>query len=347
MFSAVARRRLIAAAATMLATATLAACGDDDASTAGGGERDEVRVALDWTPNTNHIGLFVAQARGYFAEERLDVTFLPYAETTPETLLDKGRAEFGVSYQAGVAYARAAGQDVQQVYATVQKNQYAIAVREDSGIQSPRQLDGKTYAGFGSPDEEPMLQAVIKADGGKGDFKTVALDTAVYEAVYGGRADFAISVQTWDGVEARLSDKPVRYLRPGDYGFPNQYSSAIASSGTWLKANPDVAKRFLKAVAKGYQYAADEPETAADLLIAENPSALKNRDLVVESAKKLANEGYLVAEGKPIGSIDEQVWEEYGGFLYENGLLTDANQKPVTAEPDWASYFTNDYLPQR
>lgn len=340
-------RRLLAAAAALLTTATLAACGDDDAPTAGGGEqRATVRVALDWTPNTNHIGLFVADARGYFDEAGIDVEFLPYAETLPETLIDKGRAEFGVSYQAGVAYAQAAGQDVKQVYAIVQKNQYAIAVRDDSGITSPRQLDGKTYAGFGSPDEQPMLEAVIKADGGKGTFKTVALDTAVYEAVYGKRADFAISVQTWDGVEAELSDKPVRYLQFGDYGFPNQYSSALASSDAWLKANPDVARRFLGAVAEGYRFAADEPETAADLLIQENQSALKNRELVVKSAKKLADEGYLVADGKPIGSIDPRVWKQYGGFLYEQRLLTGRDEQPLASEPDWNEFFTNEFLPQ-
>ena len=340
-------RKAVVAAAALATTFTFAACGDSDESgSAGNGEQATVKVALDWTPNTNHIGLYVAQNKGWFADENIQVKFLPYAETLPETLVDKGTADVGVSYQAGVAYAAAAGQDVKQIYATVQKSQYAIGVRADSAIRSPKDLDGKTYAGFGTPDEQPMLQSVIRADGGKGEFKSVALDTAAYEAVYSKRADFMISVQTWDGVEAGLSDKPVRYFNPSDYGFPEQYSTALAASDKWLKADPERAKGFLAAVAKGYAFAAENPAEAADILVKENPQTLKNPELVKASAQKLADGDYFVKDGTPIGTISDDIWSQYGGFLVENKLLAGPGGKPITSAPDWSTYFTNEYLPQ-
>lgn len=333
---------LLAGAATLLV-----ACGGDDrsATTSPGGPPRQVTVALDWTPNTNHIGAYVADRLGWYREAGLKVRFLPYASTPPETLVSRRKADFAFSYQAGTAYARAAGQDVRQVFANIARNQYAIGVRADDGaIRSPRDLDGRTYAGFGTPDEGPELKWVIRKDGGKGDFRTVTLNTSAYEAVYGGSADFTIPVLTWEGVEARLRGKPMRFFRFSDYGFPEQYSSAIISSDGFLRSQPDVARRFLAATRRGYEYAQANPDAAAKLLVAANRQALKNPELVRDSARMLAADGYYRGADGSIGRIDPGIWERYGSFLYGSGLLTDSGGKRLSAEPDWSAYWTNDYL---
>ena len=307
-----------------------------------------VSIALDWTPNTNHIGIFVADQLGYYKDEGLDVKILPYANTAPETLVSHGKADFGVGNQAGVAYARASGQDVLQVMANIAKTQYAIGVQaSDKAIQSPRDLDGKTYAGFGTPDEGPELKYVIKADGGSGQFKTITLNTTAYEAVYNGSADFTIAVTTWEGIQAKLLGKPMRFFEFTDYGFPVQYSSVIESSNQYLKANPDTAKKFLAATQKGYQYAQDHPVEAAALLVKANPQTLKDPKLARESALLLANDGYYKGADGKIGPVDATTWQRYGRFLYSSKLLTGASGKPLKVEPDWSQFFTNDYLPVR
>jgi ABC-type nitrate/sulfonate/bicarbonate transport system substrate-binding protein len=341
-------RRPLTAALLTVAAIGLSACGSSDQSADSSTTppaATPVSLALDWTPNTNHIGVYVAQELGYYKQAGIDLKVLPYAETAPETLISSGKADFGFSYQAGIAYARAAGQDVRQVFANTQKGQYAIGVRADGDVQSPKDLDGKIYAGFGTPDEGPELKTVIQNDGGKGTFKTVALNTSAYEAVYNGRADFAISVQTWDGIEAKLRDKPVRYFKLTDYGFPEQYSTAIASSDAYLQGNGAITKGFLAATQRGYTYAADHPAEAAKLLIKANPQTLKNTQLVNESAKVLADDGYLRAPGKAVGEISPDVWDKYGAFLVSHKLLTGKDGKPLAAAPDWSEYFTNDYLP--
>ncbi len=111
--------------------------------------RDGVSVALDWSPNTNHTGIYVAQKLGYYRAAGIDLKILPYANTAPETLVSHGKADFGFSYSAGVAFARGAGADVTSVFAVLQHTALEIGFRADrTDIKTPKDLDGKTYAGL-------------------------------------------------------------------------------------------------------------------------------------------------------------------------------------------------------
>jgi len=347
--------RSLALGAAAVVALVVAACGgaDDAADTATAAAPMtqsvpmQVTVALDWTPNTNHIGVYAADALGYYAAEGLNVKILPYAETPPETLVSEGAADFGFSYSNGIAFARAAGLDVVQVLNSIGKQQYLIAYRaDDATITRPRDLEGKTYAGFGSPSEESEVATVIEGDGGTPDFRTVVLDTAAYEAVYNGRADFTISASTWEGVEAEVNGKPMAYFDPADYGYPISYSNTIISSNAWLEANPDVAERFLRATAQGYRYAADDPADAARMLLEANPQTLKNPEIVQRSAEMLARDGYYTNAAGEFGLIDTAVVTTFYDFLFDQGLLVDASGKPLAERPDWTTYYTNDFVPK-
>ena len=332
--------------AAALVAVVVSGCGSAQTSSSDSSGSTPVSIALDWTPNTNHIGIFVADQLDYYKDEGLNVKIFPYANTAPETLVARGKADFGVGNQAGIAYARASGQDVLQVMANIAKTQYAIGVQaSNKALQSPKDLDGKTYAGFGTPDEGPELEYVIKADGGTGVFKTVTLNTTAYEAVYNDAADFTIAVTTWEGIQAKLLGKPMRFFEFTDYGFPVQYSSVIESSNKYLEANPDTAKKFLTATQKGYQYAQENPVEAAKLLVKANPQTIKDAKLARQSALMLAGDGYYKGVDGKIGPVDEAIWKKYGSFLYSSKLLTGDDGKPLASEPDWNNFFTNDYLP--
>lgn len=133
--------------ALMLAVSTFATI---TAPSAFAADVKAVKVALDWTPNTNHIGLYVAQAKGYFKDSGLDVTILPYTDAAAGTLVSNQVADFGID-DIGAYSQRAAGADVKAVYAIVQAETGRLigsAYRTD--IKSPKDLDGLTYSGFGS-----------------------------------------------------------------------------------------------------------------------------------------------------------------------------------------------------
>ena len=203
-------------------------CGGGGAPPASGGGRTPVRFAMDWTPNTNHTGLYAAQQQGWFADAGLDVQILPYNSTSPDTLVSSGAAEFGISFQDSFTVSKAAGADIVSVLAVLQHWGTAIGVRADrADLRSPRDLDGKTYGGFGAAYEVPKMQAIIRAAGGKGDFKNVVLGTSAYEALYAGQVDFTEPFLAWEGIEAELRNEPLKTFAYADYGFPDAYSVIV------------------------------------------------------------------------------------------------------------------------
>jgi ABC-type nitrate/sulfonate/bicarbonate transport system substrate-binding protein len=305
-----------------------------------------VRLALDWTPNTNHTGFFVARANGWYDEAAIDLRILPYASATPETLMAAHQAECGISFQDAMTFAVAAGADIVSVGAILQKTASAIGVLAAGPIQRPRDLDGKTYAGFGYPNEDPTLKFVIRADGGTGTFKTATLDAAAYEALYSKQADFTIPFTAWEGVEAELRGIKLRYFQFADYGFPEYYQVVLACDRQWLERDPDAARRFVAATARGFEFAAAQPADAAAKLVSENPGVFDaNKDLPRASQQFLADGGYLIDATGVFGRQTLERWTAYSAFLYEQGLLVDRAGKPLTAALDYSRLFTNDFLP--
>jgi ABC-type nitrate/sulfonate/bicarbonate transport system substrate-binding protein len=305
-----------------------------------------VRLALDWTPNTNHTGFFVADNEGWYRDAGVTLDVLPFADTAPEALLAAHQAECGISFQDALTFAVAAGGDITSVMAILQKTGSAIAVLDSSDLTRPKDLDGKTYAGFGYPNEEPTLKAVIRDDGGTGTFDVVTLNEAAYEALYAKRADFTIVFTAWEGVEARLRNIPLRYFEFADYGFPQFYQVVLACDRQWLEREPDAAKRFVAATVRGFERAQSDPEGAAQILMDENPGAFdSNPELPNASAHFLAEGSYLVDSDGKVGRQTLERWQGYSGFLYDQGLLVDANGRALSQPPDYSSLFTNDFLP--
>jgi ABC-type nitrate/sulfonate/bicarbonate transport system substrate-binding protein len=304
-----------------------------------------VRLALDWTPNTNHLGFYVADSKGWYADAGIDLEILPYGSTAPEAVLAAHQAECGISFQDALTFAVAAGAPIRSTMAILQHTAQEIAVLESSSITRPKDLDGRTYAGFGYPNEVPTLRAVIRNDGGTGEFDAVTLDTAAYEALYQERADFVITFSAWEGIEAGQRGIPLRTFQFTDYGFPDFYQVVLACDTDWLARDPAAARAFVAATARGFEFAAGNPDEASQILVDENPGVFDaNPELPLASARFLADQGLLLAGGKA-GTQTLEQWTGYSSFLYDQGLLTDAEGKPLAAPPDYASLFTNDFLP--
>ena len=231
--------------------------------------------------------------------------------------------------------------------AILQHTASAIAVLADSGITRPRELDGKTYAGFGYANEVPTLKAVIKADGGTGTFKTVQADSTAYEALYEHKADFTIPFLAWEGVEAHERGIALRTFQFTDYGFPDFYQVVLACSDDFLAGHPDVARRFVG----GHRSAASRSRRAIRPRPPRSSSprtpacSTRTRSCPLDSAKFLATGGYLVDASGKVGRQTLEQWTAYSKFLYDQGLLTDPAGKPLTTPPDYASLFTNEFLP--
>jgi ABC-type nitrate/sulfonate/bicarbonate transport system substrate-binding protein len=168
----------------------LSACGqssDDNSASEG---KKKVTLMLDWLPNTNHTGLYVAQDKGYFADEGLDVEIVTPAETSANELVGAGKAPFGISSQEYVTQARAQGVPIVSIATILQHNTSGFAAPKEKKIRSPKDFVGKTYGGWGTPIENAFIQTVLELDG----IKTKNVEDKV-RIVNIGQADFFTAVK--------------------------------------------------------------------------------------------------------------------------------------------------------
>ncbi|UXN70251.1 ABC transporter substrate-binding protein [Devosia neptuniae] len=324
--------------AAMLATSLL--------STPAFAQAQKVTMALDWTPNTNHIGLYVAKAKGFYTEAGLDVDILPYSDTSAGALVANHVADFGIFGTISLMSQRTAGADLVATYAVVQTETGRVVFNDDrTDIQSPKDLDGLTYGGFGSDWENALIGTIIRHDGGKGEFETVTLGTSAYEALANGAVDFTLEVYTWEGVKAELDNVAQRAFRYADFGVPDEHTTFIGSSQAYLDANPETAAAFMAATQRGYAFAVEHPDEATDILLAANEGML-DRTLIRASLQALIDGHYLQTADGVIGTIDPAKMDAIGDYLFKAGILRDADGAVVAERPDFAPYYSNAYLPE-
>ncbi len=314
-----------------------AACGGG-----GGSKQDTVTVQLDWTPNTNHIGIYLAQYKGWYKDAGIKVKILPYTDVNPDTVVANGKADIGIGFPANLIFSRAAGLDLVSVAAVLQKSVTELAVLDSSDIKRPRDFDGRVYAGFGLPFEEPQIKTVIKADGGKGDFQTATLSTAAYEALYNKRADFTEIYTSWEGIEADMRGIKLRTFRYDQYGVPDFPGVVLTAKRDAVTKRADVLRRFLAATRKGYEYAAQQPDQSSkDFIAAVGKATFPEPDLVTRSNAALTT-AYVDSSGN-WGENPAAKWDAYTKFLLAQNVVTDDKQKVVTTLPGGPLY-TNELL---
>ncbi len=304
-----------------------------------------VRMALDWTPNTNHVGLYVAEALGYYEEAGIDVEILPYTDTSASLLVANGVADFGILGGTSLFMLGTAGADLVATFAVTQTETGRIVFNADrQDIQRPADLDGKIYAGFGSQWEDILIGDIIRADGGTGDYQTVTLGTSAYEALANGAVDFTLEVYTWEGIKAELDGVEQRRFRYDDFGVPDQHTTLIGSSSAYLAANPDAARAFMAATLRGYSFAADNPDKAAELLVAATEGMLSDPELVKASMRALAEDHYLRSPEGAIGVMDPDKMAATMDYMFERDMLRDADGQVMGERPDPTAFYNNAFV---
>jgi len=303
----------------------------------GASAADEVRIALDWTPNTNHTGIFVAVELGFFSDEGLSVEILQPGPTASIALVASGQSEFGVSMQEYVTMARAQGVPVVSLATVFQHNTSGFVAPADRGISSPADFENLRYAGWGSDLEAVMIRTVMEAVGT--DFETVELinigtiDFAT--AVRRNMADFYWIFYGWQGIHAELEGIAFDYMPLPDLAeVLDYYTPVIISRESLIGEQPDLAQRFIRALARGYTYAFRHPVDAAEMLLAAVPEL--ERELVIASQCWLAGRSH---DSLPSwGRQRLEVWSRFADWAFANGLI-DRAIDPIAA-------FTNDFLPE-
>lgn len=312
-------------------------CGSKDKASSD--ESRKLTLVLDWTPNTNHTGIYVAIEKGYFAEEGIEVEVVQPPEGGAEVLVASGKAEFGISFQDTMAPAIIGEDalDITAVAALVQHNTSGIISRAGEGMDRPSGMEGHSYSTWNGSIELAMLENVVEADGG--DFSKVELIpstvTDEVSALSTKSTDSIWIFYGWAGVKMELEGIDTDYFAFKDINpVFDYYSPVLIANNDFLEAEPEYAQRFLRALKKGYEYAIDNPEEAAGILC--DYASELDYDLVLASQKYLANE--YKAEVERWGYIDPDRWNGFYTWLGDEGLVEEAI-------PDNTG-FSNDYLPE-
>jgi len=297
-----------------------------------------IRVVLDWTPNTNHTGLYVAREKGWFAEEGLTVEIIQPPEEGALILVGSGSAEFGVDTQEVIGPGIAKERDAvpaTTVAAIISHNTTGILSLAKHNIKRPRDLAGKRYEYWETPLVTALIKEIVENDGGKFE-DVIMVPNYSTDPISALQTDMdAIWIYyAWEGLAAEALGLDVNYIDlRGLAPYFDFYTMILTANTDWLNKNPETAKKFMRAVSRGYNFAIENPAEAGEILLKCAPEL--DRTLVMRSQEYLASR---YREDAPRwGEIDPQRWGGFYRWMFERGLL----------ERDIGSGgFTNEFLPK-
>jgi ABC-type nitrate/sulfonate/bicarbonate transport system substrate-binding protein len=296
-----------------------------------------IKMMLDWVPNTNHTGLFVAQAKGYFEDEGLQAEIIQPGEVYAEQAVASGAADFGVSFQEQITLARADDVPIVSIAAIIQHNTSAFASRGELQVNSPEDWAGLTYGSYGSPFEQPTLRVLMGCAGG--DYEALNIvDTGYADPLAlldQEQIDLAWIFYAWQGVQAERENIDLDVIMMQDWidCIPDYYTPVLITSEETIAERPQLVRLFLRAVSRGYQFAVENPEDAAAILLAAVPEL--DSELVYASQAWISPR--YQAEALRWGEQSLGVWQDYSNWMLENDILAEA----IDAD----AAFTNEFLP--
>lgn len=362
------RTKIIKAAAAAVAGLALAlglaACGQAQTSSAAS-QDPTINVMLDWTPNTNHVGLYAAKALGYYKDEGININILPVSSAGAEQAVETGVANIGFSTLSNVAAFDAKGAHLQLIFDLTQKD-VAIwcALASNKSIKTPKDFSGKTFVTFGSAEQKAVLREMIKNAGGTGQFSTVTVGTSTFQTLESGKGTFGGFYSTWEGVESQLSGPKLTCFKSVDWGVPgNPTQLGYAVNTSWEQSHEKEVQEFVNATARGYAYAVANPIQAAHFLVqgakptvvpiklaeASMENIIDNNDWGNSKSIAAAWEKTKSATALPasalggFGDINFSESQSYLDFLWKNGVY-DTQSDPSPAQPNAQVLGTNRFV---
>lgn len=281
-----------------------------------------LRIALDWTPNTIHSGLYIAKEKGFYKEHNLEIELSPpdaEYSTTPARRLEAGEVDLAICpSESCIAYNESGKMQLQAIYAVLQRDASAIV---GTKLNSMRELgSGKTYGSYNARYEDDIVKAMVAKDGGDGQSMHVESSEgklSMFHAVKSGRIDATWIFLPWEGVEAEMDSVQTKHFKLEDYGIPYGYSPVIARN---VAGNvPDeVLQAFVSATRQGYEHAMKNPHDVTDILH-QVTVPQRSKDFLHKSQAVI---NHYYTDGHKPGFMDATKWTAWLDWLRSHNLLT-------------------------
>ncbi|MDX6627535.1 MAG: putative hydroxymethylpyrimidine transport system substrate-binding protein [Solirubrobacterales bacterium] len=305
-------RRTVALLAAVLLLAGAVGCGGDGAEP---GAPKGASVVLDFTPNAVHTGIYAAAAEGFYEDGGVKLSIHQPGETTDAPkLLAAGRTDFAILDIHDLGIARERGLPLVGLMPLVQRPLAAVLARGDTGVRSPRDLEGRTVGVTGLPSDEAVVDSEVGADGGdpaKVDEVTIGFNAV--SSLAAGKVDAATGFWNAEGVALQRLGVPLRIFKVDRYGAPPYPELILTTSAKTLAEAPELVKAVVAATRRGYAFTERHPAQALGDLLAGDPA--------LDRADQAAQLRVLLPDLQP-KPFDPAVLDEWAAWDLEHGLLS-------------------------
>lgn len=285
-------------------------------------KQNEVSLALDWYPNSNHSGIYSAIDEGFFENEGIDLeVYTPSDPTAIISSVASGRDEFGLSYHPDILQAQSAGLEIVSVLSISQHPLNSIMTLTKSNIKSPKDLDGKVIGYPGIPSNKAMLETVLANEGVDiNDVETVDVGFELVKALVSGSVDAIIGAYwTHESIVMELQGFDVDIMKLEEWGVPDYYELILITNQNFLESHSKEVEKVVNSFKKGYEYAIENPEKSIDSLI-----EIAGEEIVEEDVERKGIQLLIPiwqSEGKPFGYQEKSKWIETYTWMHDNAFL--------------------------
>lgn len=286
---------------------------------------EDFNIVLDWYPNAIHSFLYVAQEKGYFAEEGLNLVINFPANTNDGISMPAaGKADIGIYYlQDAIQTAVEEDVPIVSVGAVTQSSLNVVISLAESGIQGAEDLAGKKIGYSGTTLSEAQIASMLKNVGLTADdceFVDVGFDlltattTGQVDATIGNMVNHEVPQLEEEGFD-------INYFYPTDYGVPQSYELVFLAGQDEVDNNPEKIQKFLRACRKGFDFMKENPEEALQILLANQNTENFPLSETVETKSMKMLLPVMETENARFLSQDTSVWQKNADWMYENGIL--------------------------
>jgi ABC-type nitrate/sulfonate/bicarbonate transport system substrate-binding protein len=298
----------------------------------------KLKLALDWTPNVNHIGFLIAKDLGFYNQKGIELEILNPKDDnysmTPGKKLELDFADFAIApFETVISLNNKANRvDAVAIYAILQRDLSCIATLNSSNITAPKLLNGKTYASYKARYEDHIVKEMIKNDGEKGDLNIIYPEKlGIWNTLLSGQADATWIFDNWEGIEASGKSIELNKFKLDDFNILYGYSPVVVTKKENITTHRGLYSEFIKATQKGFLYSKNNLAKSTEILsryVTEYD--LKNMNLEKAISFSIPHFG----EESNCGIMEQERVSRFINWLVKSGLedKTILNQSLFTNE---------------